>query len=116
MWVEISGGASIRVAKGVTPLAGVWVEITSVTSNNCAPVVSLPLRECGLKSAGRDIWARPYPVTPLAGVWVEMGRPDLMSPSDNVTPLAGVWVEMHLSNLRYSHVRVTPLAGVMLYK
>ena len=53
----------------VTPLAGVWVEISST------PLSSI------------DTW-----VTPLAGVWVEIYI--VKFDGKEVTPLAGVWVEI----------------------
>ena len=56
--------------------------------------MSLPLRECGLKSAlsfgqfGRTI------VTPLAGVWIEIFVAKKIRIHFFVTPLAGVWIEI----------------------
>ena len=55
----------------VTPLAGVWVEISST------PLSSI------------DTW-----VTPLAGVWVEIYI--VKFDGKEVTPLAGVWVEIRM--------------------
>ena len=57
----------------VTPLAGVWVEISVI----------------GL-SFGNER------VTPLAGVWVEIAFTTIYSPGSLVTPLAGVWVEISM--------------------
>ena len=55
----------------VTPLAGVWVEIMSISSF----LISIS-------------------VTPLAGVWVEIEEKRLSNLKYIVTPLAGVWVEI----------------------
>ena len=71
VWIEIescSGGGWILQ---VTPLAGVWIEI-SLLSGVVLELVSLPLRECGLKLWRHLIWKQKKPVTPLAGVWIEM--------------------------------------------
>ena len=58
-------------SNGVTPLAGVWVEI--------------PVHQWNPER---------YRVTPLAGVWVEISTLPLSNGSVTVTPLAGVWVEI----------------------
>ena len=56
--------------------------------------MSLPLRECGLKSATEDNPIESVDVTPLAGVWVEIVHIKICHNSPYVTPLAGVWVEI----------------------
>jgi len=57
---------------GVTPLAGVWIEIQiAVTNSPVTPVV-----------------------TPLAGVWIEINLRAIDTASFLVTPLAGVWIEI----------------------
>ena len=72
VWVEISKLHKSPRHVQVTPLAGVWVEIGHI-------------RKC--KSL--------HPVTPLAGVWVEIIYScQVLQPGGGVTPLAGVWVEM----------------------
>ena len=49
VWIEMSGSAGAVQGLIVTPLAGVWIEI------------------------GERCWNRRYPeVTPLAGVWIEI--------------------------------------------
>ncbi len=58
----------------VTPLAGVWIEITKKTQRRSFGR-SLPLRECGLKSEGKERDAQGRFVTPLAGVWIEITFP-----------------------------------------
>ena len=55
---------------GVTPFAGVWIEIPSKL-NNKALCTSLPSRECGLKSSTISIILN-CSVTPFAGVWIEL--------------------------------------------
>ena len=56
---------------GVTPLAGVWIEMLMIERN--------------LTRRG---------VTPLAGVWIEMDKELLNYALENVTPFAGVWIEI----------------------
>ena len=49
VWIEISGIRANSASPSVTPLAGVWIEIYEFfVSFRIVP--SLPLRECGLKS------------------------------------------------------------------
>ena len=55
---------------GVTPLAGVWIEIPQSPAAKIR-VSSLPLRECGLKS-DPCVQNDDSDVTPLAGVWIEI--------------------------------------------
>ena len=109
---EISGGLYKWLI--VTPLAGVWIEITShytIIGGDW----SLPLRECGLKlvsahmgartgghsPCGSVDWNEPEVqkvlqkwVTPLAGVWIEITDTSAGSWQNIVTPLAGVWIEI----------------------
>ena len=77
----------------VTPLAGVWIEIGKLEYKSIA-LMSLPLRECGLKSSPPCIHTLLTRVTPLAGVWIEMVTANSESNGYNVTPLAGVWIEI----------------------
>ena len=56
----------------VTPLAGVWIEMSIP-----------PTLRLGLSN-----------VTPLAGVWIEIICSELINSHISVTPLAGVWIEM----------------------
>ena len=76
----------------VTPLAGVWIEISSALS------------EMGEHTT----------VTPLAGVWIEISPPSKPLAKLTVTPLAGVWIEIVLYHLRIRGEVVTPLAGVWI--
>ena len=48
VWIEISVKASIAGNAEVTPLAGVWIEMLYLRYNSTISL-SLPLRECGLK-------------------------------------------------------------------
>ena len=57
----------------VTPLAGVWIEITGY-DENAEKGESLPSRECGLKYMMDDGMDEYDMVTPLAGVWIEILR------------------------------------------
>jgi len=56
--------------------------------------VSLPSRECGLKSEADDGESVGQSVTPLAGVWIEMMVSCMLHFLMGVTPLAGVWIEI----------------------
>ena len=58
--------------------------------------MSLPLRECGLKSQFGKSDAKPTKVTPLAGVWIEILQEQGLFEDFVVTPLAGVWIEIML--------------------
>ena len=49
MWIEIGESETVRTEQGVTPLAGVWIEIETRTGTEAILLV-----------------------TPLAGVWIEM--------------------------------------------
>ncbi len=104
----------------VTPCAGVWIEMSfncRITERN----LSLPVRECGLKSAfycipGSNMWSLPvrecglkflvqyitpsaFHVTPCAGVWIEIHTHLPCKPNVIVTPCAGVWIEISLLTL-----------------
>ena len=49
VWIEIAIKEKEITLDGVTPLAGVWIEIAEPI--DCRKfLMSLPLRECGLKS------------------------------------------------------------------
>ena len=66
--------------RGVTPFAGVWIEI--------------------------DVTEIPRPdnaVTPFAGVWIEMLFDIGKNPVGIVTPFAGVWIEMKASHRLDQH-------------
>ena len=52
----------------VTPFAGVWIEILIQTDEDHLSM-SLPSRECGLKSKEYDTLQYSNSVTPFAGVW-----------------------------------------------
>ncbi len=57
----------------VTPRAGVWIETLSMLKP-FAFVMSLPVRECGLKRMQILYCCRLNLVTPRAGVWIETSR------------------------------------------
>ncbi len=71
VWIEIVYLGGDYGPSKVTPLAGVWIEISQeviIASN----ISSLPSRECGLKYLKDEgVALGPY-VTPLAGVWIEI--------------------------------------------
>ena len=70
-----------------------WIEILIQTDEDHLSM-SLPSRECGLKSKEYDTLQYSNSVTPFAGVWIEIGRFCYGVSSDFVTPFAGVWIEI----------------------
>ena len=64
-WIEISEMTFLLFCAMVAPLAGAWIEIIQ----NCLTVLnekpSLPLRERGLKSAGKKLKNTPTKSLPL---------------------------------------------------
>ena len=70
----------------VTPLAGVWIEITGLRLSSSAS-----------------------PVTPLAGVWIEIVCAGKQFSVENVTPLAGVWIEISYNNIWDKYNKSLPL-------
>ena len=64
------------ILEGVTPFAGVWIEI------------SIP----------SGIFINPS-VTPFAGVWIEISTCVCFSSRSAVTPFAGVWIEIDVTDI-----------------
>ena len=52
VWIERLIAHFMLAYTEVTPLAGVWIEIVSLLVYH-STILSLPLRECGLKSINR---------------------------------------------------------------
>ena len=93
VWIEIRPVMDYLILSAVTPFAGVWIEI-----NACKRVspslLSLPLRECGLKSteySGRTVAAWSLPLRECGLKYVAHYMNDL---HEYVTPFAGVWIEI----------------------
>ena len=78
----------------VTPRAGVWIEIGEKEGKADVDYVSLPVRECGLKSGFGLRHLGGGHVTPRAGVWIEMICGEYGLSVKLVTPRAGVWIEI----------------------
>ena len=98
--------------------------------------MSLPTRECGLKSCRTNSFNYMVYVTPYAGVWIEIciiffykfsnrslptrecGLKFFHLPKESylypVTPYAGVWIEIVSSVVVSSAETVTPYAGVWI--
>ncbi len=76
--------------------------------------MSLPSRECGLKSVRERPRFRTGTVTPFAGVWIEMLIIHSFSGKCVVTPFAGVWIEMLIIHSFSGKCVVTPFAGVWI--
>ena len=68
----------------VTPLVGVWIEISNISQT-----------------------LQTESVTPLVGVWIEITHRATTTQQCPVTPLVGVWIEMNFYkwaiNHEYSH-------------
>ena len=79
----------------VTPCAGVWIEMSLLTSVAGLPE-SLPVRECGLKLEDGKTGGTLRFVTPCAGVWIEIHNYYTKRYPKYVTPCAGVWIEITL--------------------
>ena len=75
--------------------------------------MSLPTRECGLKSLSVPSKLFSF-VTPYAGVWIEMPGHAVCDAALFVTPYAGVWIEICRYLLFASISIVTPYAGVWI--
>ena len=69
---------SISELRKVTPLVGVWIEISAVYPA-CSKLPSLPLWECGLKFVCVDARVGKLLVTPLVGVWIEIDKSGILS-------------------------------------
>ena len=93
VWIEITPFAALTGHDAVTPLAGVWIEIFGYHSLPSV-ISSLPLRECGLKYCRDSQESLLSLVTPLAGVWIEIAVHLPYAFGIKVTPLAGVWIEI----------------------
>ena len=57
----------------VAPLAGAWIEILFLRLSN-QPLLSLPLRERGLKWNHQEPESEDGFVAPLAGAWIEISQ------------------------------------------
>ena len=72
-WIEISSLSNILVAFiVVAPLAGAWIEILLRFGTIVSCSWSLPSRERGLKSYARTPTGQGVDVAPLAGAWIEI--------------------------------------------
>ena len=76
--------------------------------------MSLPVRECGLRSFEKLTSIAIKTVTPCAGVWIEMSEQIIESYDEAVTPCAGVWIEIIRPYQRKLSSLVTPCAGVWI--
>ena len=77
----------------VTPLAGVWIEI-SLFVLMYSLLMSLPLRECGLKLCIPVKKLNTSRSLPLRECGLKFRENGFDVPAGNVTPLAGVWIEI----------------------
>ena len=79
----------------VTPFAGVWIEMHGDLMKKHCHQLSLPSRECGLKSTSSGMMSSVLSVTPFAGVWIEITALPTVGQPLVVTPFAGVWIEIN---------------------
>ena len=71
--------------------------------------MSLPVRECGLKSAGAGKGNVGSSVTPCAGEWIEMHLTYRRRCFWEVTPSAGEWIEITSLTERVKEARSLPV-------
>ena len=95
VWVEMGTKLYSGEQMTVTPLAGVWVEIAGMLPVIPGKTGSLPLRECGLKYR----ITRHHPAgcgrsLPLRECGLKFFHHRRSNATALVTPLAGVWVEI----------------------
>ena len=93
VWIEMSALFAQETALSVTPLVGVWIEISLLILLTRISQ-SLPSWECGLKLPLDPAVSLRSQVTPLVGVWIEINIPVLAAVGIFVTPLVGVWIEI----------------------
>ena len=77
-------------------------------------VLSLPLRECGLKYTEECRKVYNIIVTPLAGVWIEIFTGAVTATSLTSLPLRECGLKFSVYRQKYSCQLVTPLAGVWI--
>ena len=118
VWIEMSVSVSLTVKYLVTPYVGVWIEIqyirrgrwiyVSLPTRECGlkslwlfvidqQPSSLPTRECGLKYQNTHLWPLLYSRHSLRGS-VDWNRKIWqLLPWGIVTPYAGVWIEIEIT-------------------
>ena len=77
-------------------------------------MLSLPLRERGLKSVLDFEEDGDYIVAPLAGAWIEMTKIPASTEGVDVAPLAGAWIEISIPIALTINAGVAPLAGAWI--
>ena len=98
----------------VTPLAGVWIEMSIVSPLYMADITSLPLRECGLKLLRKTKSKCRSTSLPLRECGLKYWIPLLLLMGYQSLPLRECGLKSHLTHLIYKLVNVTPLAGVWI--
>ena len=88
--------------RGVTPLAGVWIEIGRRPDRATLAVGSLPSRECGLKYERNSQYGKFMKSLPSRECGLKLLENDMEKSEKNVTPLAGVWIEIRGREVAYS--------------
>ena len=70
-WIETTCPASTTEPYMVAPRAGAWIETESHIAVHSIFVMSLPVRERGLKRFVLRVDGQPVRVAPRAGAWIE---------------------------------------------
>ena len=94
VWIEIYPEMFELYDNVVTPLVGVWIEISMKYLEKGHPKRSLPLWECGLKSDRRNKRRCMYRSLPLWECGLKLEITHYMLIMEEVTPLVGVWIEI----------------------
>ncbi len=90
-----------------------WIEIAAIP-RTFARIVSLPVRECGLKYLKSRKLVERHGVTSRAGVWIEITSTATTPARLCVTSRAGVWIEILYDMRVFYRLFVTSRAGVWI--
>ena len=98
---------------GVTPHAGVWIEIYNVIHIISTALKSPPTRGCGLKCLRRQVKEVSRRSPPTRGCGLKFIGAFIVFLIDAVTPHTGVWIEIQkLKQARIDAERHPPRGGV----
>ena len=97
----------------VAPYAGAWIE-TLILRQFALGLMSLLMRERGLKLGAVAGMVGAAPVAPYAGAWIE--TTDCLSSfsSSSVAPYAGAWIETSFQGTHPKNTLVAPYAGAWI--
>ena len=94
-WIESNDSRNTQNHHDIAPRAGAWIERSMPIRLLTRRVISLPVRERGLKD--RLCWPHttPHPIAPRAGAWIESVNVNLLFPMFWIAPRAGAWIERY---------------------